>query len=169
MRRPEAGEYPSFFESYISLTRGVDPIQNIEDSTLDIVDLLQDLPPEKHHYAYAEGKWGITQMLRHLMDADQVFMYRALYILRYKGGELSGFDHTLWAEHSLEQDLKLPHLLEEFQTFRKFAVQFFQDVTEAQWDYKGKVDGNILSLRSLPFIISGHALHHANILRNRYL
>lgn len=170
MTRPQHGEYAPYFDRYIYMTRGADVIQNLEDSTLDLVELLKGLPEEKHAYAYAPGKWSIVQMLRHIIDTDLVFTYRALSLLRNKGGELPGFDHNQWANRSLDQELSLPRLLDEFLSFRKFAMLFFGNIkSEEQWNIRGVISGNETSLRSIPFILSGHALHHAVILRERYL
>ena len=170
MTRPQPGEYAPYFDRYISLTRGADIIQNLEDSTLDLSELIENLPAEKHNYAYAPGKWSIAQMLRHIVDTDLVFTYRALNMLRNEGGELAGFDHNLWAENSLKQDLAIPRMLEEFLSFRRFALLFYGGIkSEDQWNIRGIVDGNITSLRSVPFILAGHVLHHTRILRERYL
>jgi hypothetical protein len=170
MKRPAPGEYAPYFDRYISLTRGADVIQNLEDSTLDLTDLLIDVPLDKQDYAYAPGKWSINQMLRHIIDTDLVFTYRALNLLRNEGGQLPGFDHNLWADNSLKQDLALPRLLDEFRNFRKFALLFFGSISdEDQWNIRGKISDREFSVRSIPFILSGHSLHHTQILRERYL
>ena len=169
MTRPQSGEYAPYFDRYISLTRGTDAVQNIEDSTIDITRLLEDLPEEKHNYAYAEGKWSIAQMLRHLIDSDLVFTYRALSIMRNEGGDLPGFDHNIWADNSMKSSLILPSMLDEFNSFRRFTMRFYAHISEDQWDTRGIVNGHETSLRAIPFIQAGHALHHAAILRERYL
>ncbi len=169
MKRPEPPEYPEYFKHYISLTRGVNALQNLEDSTLDLVNLFEGIPADKHHYRYEPSKWSIAQMIRHLIDADLVFTYRALQIARNPGVKLAGFDHESWAISSMDAKLAVPELLREFKDFRMFALSFFGGIEEAQWDLKGQVNGKTTSLRSIPFIMSGHALHHINILRERYL
>lgn len=169
MTRPQAGEYAAYFDRYISLTLGADVIQNLEDSTLELTQLLQDLPEAKHYYTYAEGKWTIAQMLRHIIDTDLVFTYRAMSILRNEGGEIPGFDHDLWANNSLKSTLVLPLLLQEFSNFRSFASRFYAHINDDQWNLRGIVNGNETSLRAIPFILAGHGLHHAAILRERYL
>ena len=169
MRRPVEGEFAPYFEHYISLTRGANILQNLEDSTLDLVELLVELPEEKYNYAYEDGKWTILQMLRHVIDVDMVFTYRALNLLRNEGGALPGFDHLLWAENSLKGKLNFQALLNEFKAFRAFAMQFFAGLEGDQWENHGEVSGNNTSVLSIPFIMSGHVLHHAEIIRSRYM
>ena len=93
MTRPQPGEYAPYFDRYIALTRGADAIQNLEDSALDLYEVLAELDDEKGEFAYARDKWSIVQMIRHLIDTDMVFTYRALYFCRNQGGELAGYDH----------------------------------------------------------------------------
>lgn len=169
MRRPVAGEYAPYFEGYINLTQGTDILQQLEDSSLELLATLENLPQEKGDYRYAASKWTIAQMIRHLIDTDQVFLYRALSLVRNKGGELSGFDQDAWAENSMDSELVLADLLLEFRQLRQFAMSFFKGLSEEQWEVVGIVSGSATSVRSIPYILTGHALHHTSILRKRYL
>lgn len=168
MRRPEQGEYGDFYKGYIDRTRGADFLQNLEDSGSMLLDLLEDLPHEKQHYAYAEGKWSVAQMLRHIIDTDLVFTYRALWLARTGGGNLQGYDHNQWAESSLKCQLNWEDLVAEFRNLRNFSISLFHSFPDTTLDTQGEVNGYTTNLRSIPFIMAGHTFHHLQVLKEKY-
>ncbi len=97
MKRPEAGEHGEYYQGYIDKTRGADFLQNLQDSGDALVRFCENLPEEKRDFAYADGKWTVAQVIRHIIDCDLVFAYRAMWIARTGGGNLQGFEQDDWA------------------------------------------------------------------------
>lgn len=169
MRRPEAGEYAPYYDGYIKLTRGTDFLQNMEDSADELVHLLENIPPEKRQYAYAEGKWTVEQMLQHIIDCDLVFSFRALWLVRSGGGNLEGFEQDEWARTTQKSQRNWDEMLTEFKRLRDFSISMFHSFDEKGLEIKGTVSGNNTTVRRLGFIMAGHTFHHIHILRTKYL
>ncbi len=172
MKRPQPGEYGDFYQGYIDRTRGADVLQNLEDSADMLLNFLEDLPEEKRDYAYGEDKWTIRQMLQHLIDAELVFTYRALWIAR--GGDvavkgLPGFHENTWAENSLKALPPWDEMIEQFKALRNYSMALFHSFPESLQDKAEQINDYHTTLRSIPFIIAGHTFHHLHILKTRYL
>ncbi|WP_396121314.1 DinB family protein [Erwinia amylovora] len=48
-------------------------------------------------------------------------------------------------------------------------MALFQHLSPEAWDRRGIANGKEVSVRALAFVIAGHAAHHLQILRERYL
>jgi len=45
----------------------------------------------------------------------------------------------------------------------------FKNFSEEMWTRKGMANKNLVTVRAIAYILAGHALHHLNVLRERYL
>ena len=59
--------------------------------------------------------------------------------------------------------------IEEFGSIRAATLSFFQSLSEPAWMRHGVASGYPFSVRALAYITAGHVVHHAEILRERYL
>src|SRR5689334_8071377 len=87
------------FQKYINLVKEQDLIKSLKKNRKAFLKLLKDIPGKKVDYRYAEGKWTIRQVLQHVIDAERVFTYRALWFARHDSQPLPGFDENNWAVH----------------------------------------------------------------------
>lgn len=168
MRRPEPGEYAPYYEGYVSRTRGANHLQNLRDSADDLVHFLENLPAEKWNYAYAPGKWTVSQMIQHIIDCDMVFIYRALWIARTGGGILPGMDQDEWVEAASQTERKPQELMDEYISLRNFIISTFKSFTEKDMEKAGNASEKDVVVNSIAYIIAGHTFHHLAILKERY-
>ncbi|UXX78731.1 DinB family protein [Reichenbachiella carrageenanivorans] len=91
IEKPLASEYDPFYAGYIQSVAEWDVMEMIKDQKVNFTKFIHDLPPDKHDYAYEEGKWSIRQVVRHLIDAERIFGYRAMTIARGDRVRLPGF------------------------------------------------------------------------------
>ncbi|CAN5255839.1 hypothetical protein BH23GEM2_BH23GEM2_16450 [soil metagenome] len=59
--------------------------------------------------------------------------------------------------------------MEEFAAIRAATVAFFRDLPDEAWSRRGIASDNPFTVRALAWITAGHAIHHARVLRERYL
>ncbi len=111
-----------FFQGYISKAGEDDLLAALQSSTRAFKKLVGRLPRKKIDYAYAEGKWTIRELLQHIIDAERVFTYRALWFSRKDPSALPGFDENGWASHASATKRKWKDMVSEFQESR-FASQ----------------------------------------------
>jgi hypothetical protein len=60
-------------------------------------------------------------------------------------------------------------LVEEFRTARLATLSFFLNMPADAWSRTGIASDNPFTVNALAYIIAGHAAHHMNVLKERYL
>ncbi|HEX6846068.1 MAG TPA: DinB family protein, partial [Chitinophagaceae bacterium] len=78
MPRPDLSRVSEFYHGYINTVKEDDLMAGLKSSTQNLFELLRSIPPEKHDYRYADGKWTIKEVVQHMLDGERVFTYRAL-------------------------------------------------------------------------------------------
>jgi uncharacterized damage-inducible protein DinB len=167
--RPGADEHVEYYARYISQVPEGDLVSMLRDQVVDTVKLLQNLSPAQADYAYAPGKWSVKQVIGHLVDAERVFVYRALRVARNDTTNLPGFDENAFVENANFQSRTLPDLLEELQVVRAATIALIKNLDPSSFERRGTANGSPISVRALLYIVAGHERHHAAILRERYL
>lgn len=164
-------EYAVFYKTYINTLTGndYDVIENLDASYAEAKKLFKSIPAEKHLYRYAPGKWTIKELLQHLIDTERVFAYRALRFSRNDSTDLPGFDENEFAGNCNANDRPFGELLSEFELIRASSIALFRSFTDEMLFRKGITNGNSMSVRAAGYIISGHLLHHLQVIKERYL
>ena len=166
--RPDAIAAESFW-TYINLVKEKDPVVALKKNTKSFRKLLKRIPRKKINFSYAEGKWTIKEMMQHIVDAERVFVYRALRFARKDASELPGFDENEWAITSKAVKRKWDDLVDEFEFLRASTEFMFSSLDEDQLVHAGIANGKATNAMALAFVVSGHVQHHMNILTERYL
>jgi hypothetical protein len=166
--KPTPTEFAPYFARYINLVTEGEFTAVLAGQPGEFRALLGKLSPEQAGYRYAPDKWSIREVLGHVIDAERVFGYRALCIARGETVSLPSFDENDYAAHAGHDGCALPELLEEFVHVRRGHLAMFGHFTTTAWERAGTVNQNAISVRGLAYILTGHARHHAGILRERY-
>ena len=169
MPQPNLQQVPHFYHNYIKLVKQDNLNEAFAEHPNTLSNLLQGLPMEKWNYRYAEGKWSIKEMVQHMIDTERIFTYRALTIARKDKVQLPGFDENAYAANSNADHRQPDKLLLELKTVQQSVAQLFESFDEDQLASTGISNGNAISVNAIGFITVGHALHHKNILQERYL
>jgi hypothetical protein len=167
--RPSSDEYAPYYHAYISRVGDGDIIDILREQGEALRGLFARVPAERGAFAYAPGKWTLSEMLLHVVDTERVFSYRALRIARGDTVPLHGFEQNDWVPLSGAADRSLASIVSEFATVRAATVALFTGLPAAAWDRRGSASGFTVSVRALAFKCAGHALHHEGIVREKYL
>jgi uncharacterized damage-inducible protein DinB len=168
--KPQPGEYPAYATMYLELLPpDVEILKHLDASLKSNTKFLNSIPKSKLMHRYAEGKWTIKEVIGHLIDDERVYVYRALRFARNDSTELPGFDQDPYAAHSNANHRDLKNLLAEYAAVRASTLAFFNSLDDAALIRSGIANGNRSSVRSYPFHIAGHELHHINLIKQRYL
>jgi len=164
-------EYASYFELYISKAQknNTTILDSLEFSNKYFFQLLSDLPNDKHLYAYAKNKWTIKELVSHIIDTERIMTYRALRISRNDKSNLLPFDENEFVKNSNANAISFSALLNEFSLVRQSTITMYQSFNKEQLLRIGKASDVNLSVRALGFILSGHVIHHLQIIEDRYL
>ena len=171
MTRPDPNECAPYYNGYINeLPEGdIDIIQALSTQIEETCRLLQDLSEEQALYRYADGKWSIKDIVGHLIDAERVFTYRALSFARKDPSELPSMEQDDWVKTARADRRNLDDLLEELRRVRRSTISLFDGMDQEMSLRTGTASGGEFSVRTFPYIIAGHELHHQRILKERYL
>lgn len=170
MLKPLPGECREYFHRYIDLVPSGTFINTLQSNTTETASFFANLPADKQHYRYTEGKWTPKEVLLHIMDTERIFTYRALAAVRGdKDAALPGYDENMYAANADANSRSMDDLLEEFSAIRVATKKLFENVTEVQSLQTTNVAGVATSTRALAYVIIGHTLHHMRIIQERYL
>ena len=169
MPRPIQGDFIAYQESYINCTRGNNIHEIIANHSANIDDFINALPEAKAEYKYAPEKWTVKDVLQHIIDAERIFVYRALTFARKDKSALPGFEENDYAANANTLLRSLQSLKDEFIATRKSTDIFLASLTDDETKQSGMANNNLITVNAIAFVILGHALHHINILQERYL
>ena len=168
MSRPSAKEFGAIYQNYINYTSGKDYTILVQQYQERITESWSAIPIEKINFAYGPNKWTIKQMFQHVIDTERIFAYRALAIARKEPAALLGFDENEYAKNATAANRNWKDMLIEWRVVRQSTNLLFASFTDDQLKLMGTASGYPISVNALGFIIFGHALHHLQVLKERY-
>ena len=156
---------PDFFDRYINLVDENTDLITALTQTADFTSLVPaDMLVNLGDRVYAPGKWTIRDQVLHLTDTERIMAYRALRFARADATPLPGFDQDLFVEYAHATRRSLTDLLAEYTLVRQTNILLFQSFDDDMCTGSNR----ILSPLALGFMVVGHAIHHAALIRERY-
>lgn len=170
MKKPVDGEFNPAMQHYIDLITEGQTLEVLKKNAEEIYNCFENIPENKHNYRYAEGKWTIKEMLMHITDTERVMSYRAFVAGRCDDKtNLYYMDEDAYAANVNVNERSLKDILEEFKFIRGATIKFYESLDPVKSTFKAKnMDFNVTAGAML-YIICGHAKHHMNVLKERYL
>lgn len=160
--------HPAFFNRYVEQVETSEISGLLEASVDMLIKDLSVIATIDSTFAYAPGKWSINTLIRHCIDAEMIFAYRALSIARKDPHPIRSFEENQYAIES-EKPYDVQSLVKEFTHVRTATALLFKSFDE-EWLGRTAItdNGEQMSLLSIGYIIIGHWLHHRKILQTRY-
>lgn len=170
MKRPKKGEFAQFYEGYLKAVPSRGTAQSLLKKTFkEAQQMLGSLSEAMGDHTYEPGKWTIKQVLIHLIDAERVFAFRALWGIRGDRAGLPGFNQDFWMEEAKVDQRSIKDLMKEWKAVRDNTLALLAQCSEAQSTFLITASNWKVSVRALFFIIIGHQMHHMSVLQTRYL
>ena len=167
MQIPE-NEYAPFYKGYVDKAMKFSIVEGLLATLQDYQSFFTSFPSAQWEYLYAEGKWTPKELVLHLIDAERVFSYRALMLVRSSGADLKGFDQDEFVENSEANARSVASLQEEFTAVRQATIALYSSLSDKDLSRTGQVSGALMSVRALGKIMIGHCMHHLQIMEERY-
>lgn len=167
--RPAQSETAPYYITYIDQVEGTDPQAAMAEQLEELPRLFATISEEKSLYRYGPEKWSIRQVLNHITDTERAFAFRALWFARGFAAPLPGYDQNIAAAGAEADRIGWSAHVEEFRAVRLSTVLMFANLPAEAWMRSGIASDNPFTVRSLAYIIAGHAAHHVRVLRERYL
>jgi uncharacterized damage-inducible protein DinB len=162
-------EYNPYYGTYIEALGEADLLATLKKQRKNFPKFIGSIPEDKLHYAYAEGKWTIAEVLTHILDTERVFQYRALRFARNDETPLPGFDQDAYVPHSAGNKRSVKDFVKEYKAIRRSTIALYKTFDDTALGRKGVASNSPMSVAALGFIMCGHQRHHRNIIRERYL
>ena len=167
--RPQRDEAADYYFTYIDQVPEGDVLSTLELQQDEMLELLSSITEEDSLRRYAEGKWSLREAIGHLNDTERLFVFRAMWFARGFEEPLPSFDQNVAVGTAKADDLPWARHIEEFRAVRDASRAFFENLPEDAWARRGTASGNPFTVRALAFMTAGHAIHHAKIIREKYL
>ncbi|GLB51987.1 DNA damage-inducible protein DinB [Neptunitalea chrysea] len=164
-----SNEFVEYQVVYLNLIKEEGIIKNLHDSLIKFNELIETIPSEKYLYSYADGKWTIQEVLQHIIDTERIFQYRGMSIARGEKVNLLGFDENNYVKNSYATNRNFDSLISEFWAVRKSSIELFQYLDNQVLNNLGTANNHSISTRAVGYFLTGHLLHHLEILKERYL
>ncbi|MGZ3838215.1 MAG: DinB family protein [Flavisolibacter sp.] len=169
MANVDLSRVPEFYHSYISRVEEDQLTEAFRKHQTDLVRFLTPIPEAAWNQGYGPGKWSLKEVVQHIIDAERIFGYRALCFSRKDKTPLPGFDETAYTPASKANRRTKEELIAELATVQQSSAQLFASFDKEQLNETGVSNGKPVYVEALGYILVGHARHHQNIIRERYL
>lgn len=167
INRPTATEYAPYYQTYVSQVDD-DVMSQLIDQP-DVLCTIIEENEEKMDYAYDSDKWTLRQVVMHMIDTEQVFVYRLLRIARGDTTPLPGFDQNVFVDHTDFSHLDAGDLIRMVENQRAQTFSLINSLTSDKYELTGIASENKVSVRALIYLIAGHMAHHIEVIQERYL
>lgn len=169
MKDLQSNEYVPYQMNYIKLVSEQNIVKGLIDQKEEMILFFKSIPDFKQEYSYETSKWTIKDLLLHLIDAERIFAYRALRIVRNDSTALLGFDENEYVVAANANDREFESLLEEYRTVRDATISLYKNFSISDLLKLGTASGASVSVRGIGYCVLGHELHHKQIIIERYL
>lgn len=169
IERPGADEYAPYYGTYVNLVPDGDILALLSEQIEETLALFGGLSEDQAAHRYAPGKWSVKEVCGHIIDAERIFAYRALRFARGDRQPLAGFEQEGYIRNASFDSCSMKDLSEELDYVRRATISLFKNMDGAAWSRRGVASEAEVSVRALAYIIAGHELHHAGVVRSRYI
>ena len=160
---------PNYYIYYYNLIESNDLILELKKNKEEVVTFMESIQENRFDFAYAEGKWTVSQVFRHIIETERIFAYRALRFSRFDETPLSGFNENDFIEKLNSISFSKQKLIQEFKAVRDSTISLFETMNPEMLGFMGTANGLSVSAEMLGFMIVGHTIHHMDVIENRYL
>jgi uncharacterized damage-inducible protein DinB len=168
LQRPAPTEYAPYYARYVDRVPHGEFKSLLLDNMAALTATTASVDEGRAGFRYDPGKWSIRQMLGHLIDAERIFVYRALRFARGDATPLPGFEQDDYVATAGSDARTLADLRNELLALRGATLKFFDSLPDEAWTRVGTASGHSVSVRALAYIILGHTMHHLHVLAERY-
>ena len=162
----DAPEYCGYF---FDLIKSDDLLSEFEKSKALTLDVFSSIPASLENYSYQPDKWTTKEVLRHIIDMERIFAYRAFRFSRFDDTNLSGVEENDYIKNAKQTEINLSDLQEEYLAVRNSTIWIYKNSEPKMLDFKGTANAQTYTARTLGFAMIGHNIHHCNFIKTKYL
>jgi uncharacterized damage-inducible protein DinB len=155
--------------TYVAKVPDGDILEILTHQLDEFADLWRRVGETRSDAAYAPGKWTVKDIICHLVDAERVWVYRGMRFARGDETPLPGWDQDIYARAAHASSRRLATLAAELAYVRRASIVFLEGLDAAAIARRGTASNAPMAVSATPYLLAGHATHHIEIIRTRYL
>jgi hypothetical protein len=167
--RPQAGEFAEYYGRYIARVPGGNILDIIEKQIDETVRFLGTIDENKAAHRYAPGKWSLKGVVGHVIDVERLFQYRAMVFARNDSTPQPSMEPDDWARGANFDERTLADLTAEYRIVRDSGLALFRTFDREIAMRRGVASQREFTVRAIPYILTGHNIHHFSVIKERYL
>jgi uncharacterized damage-inducible protein DinB len=167
--RPGPGDCSAEALTYAAKLPDGDVLEILSHQLEEFADLWRRVGDKRADFRYAPGKWTVKDIACHIVDAERQWIYRAMRFARGDPTPLPGWDENTYARGANASARRLDSLAAELAYVRRASIVFFEGLDDAAIARRGTADNAPMAVSAVPYLVAGHAMHHIEIIRTRYL
>jgi hypothetical protein len=169
MKRSDIKQMPEYFGKYIQLVNDIE----LDDAFQNNLNKLSSLDHAQldalGSTVYEPGKWTVKDIFQHIIDTERVMTYRTLRYARRDGVVPQGYDQDLFAKNANAGERSLSEILEELAALHHCSRLLFRSFSKTTLQATGINWKKEMSVLAMGFLVTGHFIHHMNIIGEKYL
>lgn len=169
MTKADIVPMPEFFDRYINRVDDIDLLTALEQTATFDTLLPRTTAEALGDLRYAPGKWTIRDIIQHLIDTERIMSYRALRFARRDQTALPGFDEDRFSESARATQRTVADLYDEYAALRQSSLALFRSFDDDMVRQTGICFNKTISVLGIGYVLTGHVLHHIQIVEERYL
>jgi hypothetical protein len=167
--RPGPEDCNAYYFAYIDRVPDGDVLALLARQRRDTAAWLASLDDDVWARRYAPDKWSVKEIVNHLIDAERAFSFRAFTAARRDPAPLPSFEQDDYVAASGVGERSPASIVEEYEAVRAASLVMFRTFGPDAWASRGNASGWDFAVRSIPYILAGHEIHHLGVIRERYL
>lgn len=121
-----------YVKAMIGMVGDRNPIAMLGGAVARLREEIARIPQGKLTLPEAEGKWSITEVVRHLAETEMVYGYRIRMVLSHDTPEIQGFDQDKWASLVSYDGATIDDYLSMLEILREMNLKVYRCLREEQ-------------------------------------
>lgn len=121
-----------YVRAMVGLVGDRNPVEMLEQGVARIRDEISRIPKDKLAIPEAEGKWSITDVVRHLAETEMVYGYRIRMVLSHDTPDIQGFDQDKWANLVCYDCASIEDYMTMLEILRSMNLKVYRCLKEEQ-------------------------------------
>jgi uncharacterized damage-inducible protein DinB len=167
--RPGPSDCSATGLAYVANVPDGDVLEILSRQLDEFADLWRRVGEARADVPYAPGKWNVKDVVCHIVDAERVWVYRAMRFARGDATPLPAWDQDTFARGANASARRLASLAAELAYVRRASIVFLEGLDDAAVARRGIAADAPMAVSATPYLLAGHAMHHIEIIRTRYL
>jgi len=165
---PQRGECADYYFTYIDRVTDGDVLALLREQLAQTPAFIRGLSDDAGNHRYAPGKWSVKDVIGHVIDTERVFSHRAFCFARQEPAHLPSFEQDPYVEVAAYGRRQPASIADEYESVRRATLSLFDTFSEDQWESVGVASEREFAVRTIPFILAGHEIHHRGVLKDKY-